>query len=79
MYLLKVLFKLNLVTCREFIYLFLEKDVEKVGTPQKAYHENHLHIIFYTKTKRNKKIYISYGLYYLYLLKLLKNDIWFSK
>ena len=55
MYLLKVLFKLNLVTCREFIYLFLEKDVEKVGTPQKAYHENHLHIIFYTKTKRNEK------------------------
>ena len=55
MYLLKVLFKLNLVTCREFIYLFLEKDVEKVGTPQKAYQENHLHIIFYTKTKRNEK------------------------
>ena len=76
MYLLKVLFKLNLVTCREFIYLFLEKDVEKVGTPQKAYQENHLHIIFYTKTKRNeKKKKKSFGLYYLYLLKLLKNDI----
>ena len=64
MYLLKVLFNSNLVTCRVFFFFF-EKDVEKVGTPQKVYKENHLHVIFYTKTKRNKKksIYI-----YIYII-----------
>ena len=64
MYLLKVLFNSNLVTCR-FFFFFFEKDVEKVGTPQKVYKENHLHVIFYTKTKRNKKklyIYIMWPL-----------------
>ena len=66
MYLLKVLFNSNLVTCRVFfffVFFFFEKDVEKVGTPQKVYKENHLHVIFYTKTKRNKNIYI-----YIYII-----------
>ena len=72
MYLLKFLFNSNLVTCRVFFsflfffsFFFFEKDVEKVGTPQKVYKENHLHVIFYTKTKRNKKklyIYIMWPL-----------------
>ena len=64
MYLLKVLFNSNLVTCR--VFFFFEKDVEKVGTPQKVYKENHLHAIFYTKTKRNKKNFYIYIYIYIY-------------
>ena len=49
MCLLKVLFNLNLVLCRE---------TEKIAIPpkKKTYEENHLYVMFYTKKKGKKSL-----------------------
>ena len=63
MCLLKVLLNSNLVTCRDFFFFFFEKDVEKVGTPQKSISGKPLACnILYKNKKKQKNIYIIWPL-----------------
>ena len=68
MYLLKVLFKLNLVPNRESWY-----------TTKKIISENHLLVKFYTKRKRKRKKNPLLRAFLSLPLEVDKNDIWFSK
>ena len=68
MYLLKVLFKLNLVPYRESWY-----------TTKKIISENHLLVKFYTKRKRKRKKNPLLRAFLSLPLEVDKNDIWSSK